>query len=226
MSLLSSLKRLFLRSPKPAPSPVPARSQAKSRVPQVGKPMTMPATQDQLHVEIPRVATAIAPGMVCDVLSGRSTSLKALPDEIEARVRIDLRGSAELASLPHGLRTGSLHLADCTSLESLPSGMEIWFLNLNYCTRLKSLPDDLRLLGGGLTLRGCTGLSALPDGLGEVAYLDLSGCTGITDLPEGLKVTSWMNLTSTGITSIPEGYQSAGLRADNGTPLSVEEAIA
>lgn len=226
MSFLSSIKKLVFGPPRVVEAPktaTPHPGPSASRVPKVSRPLKVPATTDEDIVDVPRNATEIAPGVVCDVLSAKGTKLKELPDETTVRVRLDLTASSELTSIPPNIRTGSLRLSGCPKLTALPEGLEVVFLDLSSCRQIEELPSDLKLRGGGLYLRGCTGLTGLPDGMGEVAGLDLAGCTGLTALPDGLTVTSWMDITGTGITEIPPSFQNAGLRR-KGKPVTFEDA--
>ena len=50
-------------------------------------------------------------------------------------------------------------------------------------------------------------------------WLDLSG-TGITSLPEGLTVGGWLDLRETGITSLPEGLTVGGSLYLSGTGIT------
>lgn len=176
--------------------------------------VTIPATTDIRLVRAPNreVVATIEPGLKCDILNIPGAAIKALPEDIEVRMRLDLSNAAQLETLPSGLKTGSLILSNCTGLSQLPNGLDVAFLDLTGCSSLTSLPDDLKLRGGVLCLRDCPGIMCLPDGMGEVAGLDLSGCMNLVALPEGLTVTSWVDLAGTQIQDLPERFQNVGLR--------------
>ena len=53
-------------------------------------------------------------------------------------------------------------------------------------------------------------------------WLDLSG-TGITSLPEGLTVGGWLDLRETGITSLPEGLTVGGSLYLRGTGITNQD---
>jgi hypothetical protein len=127
------------------------------------------------------------------------------PDYLRARGRLDLPKTADLVTLPAGLRVRRLDLSHCTRLARIPEGLTVRHLDLTGCTGITSLPDGLRCyelsLGGTrlrslpadlrvefrLDLRDCTELAGLPAGL-KVGTLILRGCTGLEALPEGLDV--------------------------------------
>lgn len=148
----------------------------------------------------------------CDALTIQGSSLRDLPDDLQARDRLDLSRSPNLCGLPDGLRTGVLDLTDCAALEALPARLEVAFLDLAGCASLKALPDGLRLTGGRLNIRDCVWFRSLPNDLGAVAQLDLAGCLNLTALPEGLEVTSWVDLAGTSIESLPARFDTVGLR--------------
>jgi hypothetical protein len=103
--------------------------------------------------------------------------------------------------------------------------MRVVFLKLNGCTGIAALPEDFRITSGILNLNGCTALKLLPDDMGDVAGLNLNGCSHITALPNGLKVSSWIDITGTAITEIPEAYAHVGFRRGNDV-ISAEDALA
>lgn len=228
MSLLSSLKRLVLGSPKTVQTTPPSSKTphaSSSRIPPVTKSVSMAATTDVNHIRVPQDTTDLAPGTKCDMLIAQRSNLKALPSDIEVRIRLDLTGSARLEMLPDGLDTGSLILDRCQSFRALPNGVNLVFLSAVDCASLEILPEDLKLRGGGLRLSGCSALTSLPDDIGEVAYLDLKDCKNLRTLPKGLTITSWIDITGTGIKELPDGLENVGLRR-SGRPVSLEEVLA
>ncbi len=209
MSLLSRLKSLFAQpSPSPAaPAPKPAQ----------------PA--DLRYIRLSLDATEIGAGIVCEELDGRGSKLQALPDDLTVKYRLALARCRELTQLPETLSVPSVNLSGCSKLVHLPRKMHLTFLNLSGCKKVTKLPEDLRMSGGILNLRACSAIEVLPDNIGEVAGLNLYGCSKVKALPEGLKVTSWIDITGTGITEIPEAYRGIGFRRDSDV-ISVEEALA
>ncbi len=225
MSIFSRLKSVF--GGAAAPRAEPTAQAATSAVPKVSKPVApqpTPAT-DQRSVRLNRQVDKIAPGIACDDFDGSSSLITAVPDDLVVRYRLKLVGCKKLTDLPTGLSVPSLDLSGCTALQRLPSGMNVTFLTLSGCQAIRELPEDLRIAGGILNLSRCTGLTSLPDNLGEVAGLNLNGCSNITGLPAGLIVTSWIDITGTKITEIPEAYSGVGLRRGIDV-ISSEEALA
>jgi hypothetical protein len=223
MSLFARLKSVFGGAPAPRVDP-PARA-ATSSVPQVNKPVIQEAVTDQKSIRLARQTTKIAPGIVCNEFDGTGSQITALPDDFVAHHRLKLRQCKGLTDLPTELSVPSIDLSDCTALRQLPAKMHVTFLNLSGCEGITALPDDFQIAGGILNLSGCTGITTLPDNMGEVAGLNLNGCHGITALPDGLKVTSWMDITGTGITEIPEAYAGVGFRNGNKV-INAEKALA
>lgn len=166
-----------------------------------------------------RKLKSVGPGLQCDVLDLADSSIEELPQDMQARQRINLSGCAQLKTLPGNLVTGSLQLNQCVSLKELPRGLSVSFLELAGCTSLRRLPDDLRMNGGHLILRDCPWITNLPDELGEISGLDISGCLNLTKLPENLKVTSWIDIAGSAVTELPEGLKNVGLRW-RGIPVS------
>ncbi len=156
--------------------------------------------------------THIGRGIRCRSLDLSRTRIDSLPEDIDAKDRIDLSRCLRLQRLPQGLTTGSLILIGCTGLAELPSGLDVAFLDLSDCTSLRRLPDDLKIRGGRLSIRNCPWLTRLPESLGEISELDVSGCINLASLPETLTVTSWIDIAGSGITSLPERMKDVGLR--------------
>jgi hypothetical protein len=81
----------------------------------------------------------------------RQSSLRLLPDKLEIKGHLDLRGCRELTLLPEEFKvTGYLDIRNCEKLKSLPNGLRVGsYLWLRGCLQLTSLPEDL-IIGGDL----------------------------------------------------------------------------
>ena len=214
MSFFSTLKSIFGSAPQPQQPKLQNAQPAKQ-----AEPLVVPASTNISRIQPPRKATDVASGIKCDFFSARNSFIESIPEDIEVRQRLDLSGSKILKTLPKNLGANSIVLRDCEALAELPEGLDVAFLDIQGCKSLKSLPSDLRLRGGGLNMRGCVGITKLPDGMGEVASLDLGKCSGLTGLPDGLKVTSWIDISGTGIKELPAGFEHVGQR-ENGKVIT------
>lgn len=224
MSLFSRLKAIFGGTPASRVDRSGAMSERSSSFPKVKKPVVQEATTDQRKVWLKQETNKVAPGIVCDEFDGSGSQISTLPQDLVVHQRLRLARCKDLIDLPDDLAVPSVDLSGCTALRRLPSKMQVTFLNLKGCDGIRALPGDLRISGGILNLSGCAKLKKLPENLGEVAGLNLNGCRGIKALPEGLRVTSWMDITGTGITEIPETYAVVGLRRGHDV-ISAEEAL-
>jgi hypothetical protein len=98
---------------------------------------------------------------------------------------------------------GDLDLSgDLFENTTLPLDLEVrGHLNL-LGRKLKSLPPKLKVLGV-LDLRDCKYLTILSEMLEVGVYLNLNGCTNLTFLPENEVVEGDMDISYTGLTSLP-----------------------
>lgn len=201
MSLLSRLTSIFTGGNSANNQESANRLRGPLPIETASRPVSPPAPKPEPKPEIKPGRYSIHGG-----------SLVALDDQIDADVRIELLGCKQLKSLPADLKTGTLDLTGCTALERLPQGMDVAFLDLADCTALIELPNDLKLRGGRLNLKNCDKVQRLPDNMGSVAQLNLSGCRNITALPAGLTVTSWVDISNSGITSLPDTMAHVSVR--------------
>lgn len=140
------------------------------------------------------------------------TAVESLPDDIQVDYRLDLSQCSKLATLPRGLKVGSLVLRECTSLRALPEGLDVCFLDVGGCSQFESWPTEASIRIGRLSARGCPRLTTLPRGLRRIAQLDLRDCVGIQELPEGLEVTSWIDIANTGLSCLPDSMRNVRIR--------------
>src|SRR5581483_10618802 len=155
---------------------------------------------------------ALPQGLHCYELSLQTTPIRTLPADIQVDYRLDLSNCDMLLALPARLKVGSLILRGCTSLRTLPEELDVFFLDMTGCVSLTDFPARGPGRMGRLNLRGCTRIRALPSWLAQLAQLDVSGCSSMTSLPEGLRVSSWLDLASTPLQSLPASLQGVQLR--------------
>jgi hypothetical protein len=141
-------------------------------------------------------------GLKCNQFKAQRIQIRALPDDVQIRFRLDLAECELLEYLPKNLTVGSLVLRECIGLKQLPEGLDTSFLDLTGCVQLESFPNQGKIGIGHLILRGCTRLTALPNWLGQLAQLDLAGCEQITQLPKGVQISSWLDLADTSISNL------------------------
>lgn len=223
MSLFARLKSIFGGAPTQIGDV--SSQDILSSIPKANESTIQGTVTNSRSIRLKPQTNKIAPGSICDDFNGSGSQITALPDEIVVHYRLKLARCKKLTDLPAELSVPSVDLSDCTVLQRLPSKMHVTFLNLNGCEGISELPEDFQITGGILNLSGCAQLTRLPDNMGEVAGLNLNGCAGIKALPTGLKVTSWMDITGTGITEIPETYAGVGFRRGKDV-ISVVDALA
>jgi hypothetical protein len=123
------------------------------------------------------------------VLDYSDSSQRALPAEFPDELQIDVLNLSgrEIESIPGGLKTYELQLAN-TPITSLPDDLQVTSrLDLSGCNRLERLPQGLTV--GTLILRACTALVALPERL-DVWFLDLSECWAVENWPQSAQIRS------------------------------------
>ena len=111
---------------------------------------------------------------------------------LRASYRVDLTGSSRIEHL-EAVDAPVVVLAGCSSLRSLPSLPAVIDLDLSRCGALTSLDDVLPGRMGRLDLRGCHGLTSFPGQPTRLAELDVSG-SGITSLPEVLQIDRCLHI--------------------------------
>ncbi len=194
----------------------------------LGQPVVKSAPTTSVPVFTPpraRPKPVIDPGRPTGtrIVNLRGDNLEEFDGAPTADIRIDLADNPRLKTLPDGIKTGTLDLSGCVSLERLPARIDVAFLDLEGCTALRALPDDLTLRGGRLNLRNCPMLTRLPEKLGPVSQLDLSGCLNITQIPATSEVTSWIDIGSSGVTSLPPSLSDVGIRWNG---ITIDQTIA
>src|SRR5438067_2669016 len=155
---------------------------------------------------------ALPPGLECFSIDLSKSAIEALPGDLRVEFRLNVSDCSQLASLPRGLKVGSLLLSRCTKLHSLPEEMDVNFLTIEGCTALTDWPESARVSIGSVNAAGCTNLRSLPSSLKKLANLDLRGCRNIKALPLGLELSGWLDIADTGISSLPESLRGARLR--------------
>jgi len=153
---------------------------------------------------------AIGAGIRCRELNLRRTAIDMLPCDLEASSIIDLQQCTRLRSLPERLVTTRLLLCGCEALESLPERLYVEFLDISDCAQLTEIPAGAVEGMQQLVARNCSRLCRLPANL-NVTQLDVSGCERLTELPEGIRVSSALDLSGTGITSLPASLSDVWL---------------
>ena len=163
--------------------------------------------------------THLPANLKCQYLEMDGTAIRSLPDDLRVELKLDLTDCTELRELPRGFTTGALVLRGCTFLPELPEDLRVNFLDITGCTSLRRFPERGRVSHGRLVARDCANLEALAPWLTELSVLDLRNCAKLNSLPEGLRVSSWVDISGTGITRLPESMQGVGLRW-RGVPVS------
>jgi hypothetical protein len=109
--------------------------------------------------------------------------------------KLSQQGQCPLEFLPEKLDVkGDLAVRGCTRLKSLPQQLKLGgSLLINGCHALETLPDPL-VLNGDLCLIGCSGLRKLPKQL-LARRLIVIGC-GIETLPEEMVITESIHIES------------------------------
>ncbi|MBC8008553.1 MAG: hypothetical protein H7067_00475 [Burkholderiales bacterium] len=151
-------------------------------------------------------------GIRCYELDVRESRLRKLPPDLRIDGRLVLDGCAQLEELPESLSAGSISLRGCAAISALPEGLNTWFLDMTGCTGFERWPQRGTIHHGSLVLRGCARLGNLPSWLGRLSQLNLAECPALREIPEGVSVTGWIDIGSSGITSLPRSLAGAPLR--------------
>lgn len=151
-------------------------------------------------------------GLSCTELRLSGAPIRALPEGLQVRLRLDLSDCTRLETLPAGLQVGVLHLRRCRSLRRLPENLDVSYLDISDCDALTGWPARGQVRCGALIARTCLWLTELPPWLREISQLDVTGCRNLTMLPADLRVTSWLDITESGIEALPPGLQQVMLR--------------
>ncbi len=127
--------------------------------------------------------------------------LGSLPENLQVKGNLIIRGAKFLHSLPKNLKLGgSLLLHGCKQLESLPESLELnGDLILISCPRLRKLPNILK--ANKLVLIGC-GIEKLPPKMEIKELIHLESCSKITSL-ESITCLETGKLTSLIIDNCP-----------------------
>ncbi|PTY05370.1 hypothetical protein DB346_02040 [Verrucomicrobia bacterium LW23] len=146
----------------------------------------------------------------------RELLLAKLPiDEVlpgwRASSLLSLEGCASLIRLPQGLSTATLNISQCVALKQLPQAMSVNYLNASQCTALEEWPESAQVRSGGVDLTGCVRVTRLP-AIGNVSFLNLAGCERLTELADGTTVSSWLDISRSGIRVLPPSLEGAPLR--------------
>jgi hypothetical protein len=148
----------------------------------------------------------------CDILEMQGSGIRTLPEDLRVRFLLDLQDCKRLEILPRRLSVQTLLLRRCTALTRLPNTLDVCRLALSGCTALVDWPEPSHVRISRLDLAGCVSLRGLPKSLGTLSELNMSGCTQIRTLPQGMKITGWLDLTDSGVTSLPDSLHGVRLR--------------
>ncbi len=151
-------------------------------------------------------------GLSCTELHLNGTPIRTLPEGLQVRFRLDLSQCTELEALPAGLQVGVLHLRGCRSLRRLPENLDVSYLDISDCDALTGWPAHGQVRCGALIARMCPWLTELPPWLREISQLDVTGCRNLSALPADLRITSWLDITESGIQALPPGLRQVMLR--------------
>lgn len=143
----------------------------------------------------------------CSELVLRRTGVQCLPAGLEVSQRIDATDCECLHSVA-ALRVPELVLRGCTVLRGLPGGLRVRQLDVSRCARLTELPASIVADLWDLDVSECRDLIALPPGLVRLRTLNVRGCTNLRSLPEDLRVLSWIEVTDSGLKSLPRSLRS------------------
>lgn len=166
---------------------------------------TLDISEKQQEIHLPD-------GLRCYELDLHQSAVTHLPDDLRVDYRLNLEGCTKLESVPDGLKTGTLILTGCTGLSKLPEELDLCFLDVSDCPQLVDWPKKGKVRFGRLTARNCTGFTELPAWLTRISQLDVSGCASLKSLPEGLQITSWVDITNTSVSDLPESIDETQLR--------------
>lgn len=151
-------------------------------------------------------------GLKAFSVDASDSGLVEIPADVQIENALNLSGCADLTSLPENLCVGTLNVSGCTKLAALPEGLQVDFLDISDCVSLTYFPKDARLGVGRLVAKNAVWMKSLPAYITKVAQLDLTGCTNLTHLPDDLEVGSWLDLTGTVVTALPDSLKNVRLR--------------
>lgn len=155
-----------------------------------------------------------------------NSGLESIPESLQVRDLLDLRGCTNLTVLPDGLQVRQLMLTDCTSLESLPDNMKVSQLDVSGCRSLVDWGQGTELIHESvsdlewdrwssnrdpvfrphsLNASNCPTLTEIPQWLDTVSQLDITNCANLTSVPPELRVLESIELANSGLLYLPAG---------------------